>query len=146
LSGAVCSVLYRPYLRKYPALPVSAFAMLASVGFLAIPAAREGFFATLPRFTPGGWLAIVFIGVGSGVGYYLWLWALGHAPATQVTVFLSLSPITAAALGAFFLGEEISGRAVFGLACVVSGLWLAHWRSMPSASPHPAAIPRRERS
>src|SRR5216684_1813843 len=44
LSGAVCSVLYRPYLRKYPALPVSAFAMLASVGFLAILAAGEGFF------------------------------------------------------------------------------------------------------
>ncbi len=146
LSGAVCSVLYRPYLRRYPALPVSAFAMLASVGFLAIPAAGEGFFATLPRFTPGGWLAIVFIGVGSGVGYYLWLWALGHAPATEVTVFLSLSPFTAAALGAFFLGEEISGRAVFGLTCVASGLWLAHWRSMASASPHPAAIPPRERS
>src|SRR5262249_15340881 len=31
LSGAVCTVLYRPYLKKYPALPVSAFAMLASV-------------------------------------------------------------------------------------------------------------------
>ena len=36
LSGAICSVLYRPYLRKYPTLPVSAFAMLASVGFLAV--------------------------------------------------------------------------------------------------------------
>src|SRR5207245_9026779 len=59
-SGAVCSVLYRPYLRKYPALPVSAFAMLASVGFLAILAAGEGFFVSPPRFTPGGWLAIVF--------------------------------------------------------------------------------------
>jgi len=50
-SGAVCSVLYRPYLRKYPALPVSAFAMLASVGFLAILAAGEGFFVSPPRFT-----------------------------------------------------------------------------------------------
>ena len=146
LSGAVCSVLYRPYLRKYPALPVSAFAMLASVGFLAILAAGEGFFAALPRFTPGGWLAIVFIGVGSGVGYYLWLWALGHAPATQVAVFLSLSPITAASLGAFFLGEQISPRSVLGLVCVACGLWLAHWRSIPSASPHPEAVPRRERS
>src|SRR5262249_60240700 len=35
LSGAICSVLYRPYLRKYPTLPVSTFAMLASVVFLA---------------------------------------------------------------------------------------------------------------
>jgi len=90
LCGAVCSVLYRPYLRTYPALPVSAFAMLASVGFLAILAAGEGFFASVPRFTFGGWAAIVFIGVSSGVGYYLWLWALGRAPATQVTVFLAL--------------------------------------------------------
>ena len=129
-SGAVCSVLYRPYLRKYPALPVSAFAMLASVGFLAILAAGEGFFVSPPRFTPGGWLAIVFIGLSSGVGYYLWLWALGHAPATQVTVFLALSPVTAAALGALFLGEAISGGSAVGLACVALGLWLAHWRAL----------------
>src|SRR6266446_6354492 len=128
-SGAVCSVLYRPYLRKYPALPVSAFAMLASVGFLAILAAGEGFFVSPPRFTPGGWLAIVFIGLSSGVGYYLWLWALGHAPATQVTVFLALSPVTAAGLGALFLGEAISAVSAVGLACVALGLWLAHRRT-----------------
>ncbi len=128
-SGAICSVLYRPYLRKYPALPVSAFAMLASVGFLAILAAGEGFFVSPPRFTPGGWLAIVFIGLSSGVGYYLWLWALGHAPATQVTVFLALSPVTAAALGALFLGEAISGVSAVGLACVALGLWLANRRA-----------------
>src|SRR5579862_5327111 len=42
LCGAACAVLYRPYLRKYPALPVSAFAMLASVGFLALLAIPEG--------------------------------------------------------------------------------------------------------
>lgn len=126
LSGAVCSVLYRPYLRKYPTLPVSAFAMLASVGFLALLAAGEGFFASVPRFTPGGWLAVVFIGLSSGVGYYLWLWALGRAPATQVTVFLALSPITAAWLGALLLAERISALSAAGLALVALGLWLAH--------------------
>ena len=135
LSGAVCSVLYRPYLRRYPALPVSAFAMLASVGFLAVLAAGEGFFASLPRFSPAGWLAIVFIGFSSGVGYYLWLWALGHAPATQVTVFLALSPITAAGLGALFLEEQISSLSALGLACVALGLWLAHWRAPASGIP-----------
>ena len=50
LTGALCSILYRPYLKKYPALPVSAFAMLASVIFLALVAAAEGFFLALPRF------------------------------------------------------------------------------------------------
>jgi drug/metabolite transporter (DMT)-like permease len=126
VCGAVCSVLYRPYLQKYPALPVSAFAMLASVGFLSLLAAGEGFFASVPRFTPGGWMAVVFIGLNSGVGYFLWLWALGHAPATQVTVFLALSPITAAWLGALLLEEKISALSVLGLAMVALGLWLAH--------------------
>jgi drug/metabolite transporter (DMT)-like permease len=75
LCGAVCSVLYRPYVRKYLTVPVSAFAMLASV---------------------------------------------------RVTVFLSLSPITAAILGALLLGERVSSMIVVALACVVAGLWLAH--------------------
>jgi drug/metabolite transporter (DMT)-like permease len=126
LCGAVCSVLYRPYLKKYPTLPVSAFAMLASVLFLAVLAAGEGFFAALPRFTTAGWLAVLFIGVNSGVGYVLWLWALNHAPATQVTVFLALSPVTAAVLGVLLLAEPVSSGALLALACVAAGLWLAH--------------------
>jgi drug/metabolite transporter (DMT)-like permease len=125
LSGAVCSILYRPYLRKYPALNVSAFAMLASVGFLAILATAEGFFSAVPRLTPGGWLAVAFVGLNSGVGYVLWLWALSHTAATQVTVYLALSPVTASLLGAVLLGEAVSLRSLAGLACVAFGLWLA---------------------
>jgi len=128
LSGAVCSVLYQPYLRNYPTLPVSAFAMLASIGFLAVLAAGEGFFGSLPRFDAGGWLAVLFIGASSGGGYYLWLWALGNATPTKVTVFLSLSPVTAAVLGALFLSEGFSPSTLLGIACVALGLWLAQRR------------------
>ena len=127
--GAVCSVLYRPYVRKYPTVPVSAFAMLASVAFLAVFAAGEGFFATRPHFTALGWGAVVFIGGSSGAGYVLWLWALAHATPTRVTVFLSLSPLTAAVLGALLLGEPLSSRLGVGVAAVSLGLALAHWRA-----------------
>ena len=128
-SGAVCSVLYRPYLEKYPTLPVSAFGMLASVAFLALLAAGEGFFASPPDLTPSGWLAVAFIGLSSGGGYYLWLWALNHATPTQVTVFLALSPVTAAGLGAWLLAEPVSPLLAVGLISVVGGLALAHRRS-----------------
>jgi drug/metabolite transporter (DMT)-like permease len=125
--GALCSVLYRPYLARYPTLPVSAFAMLASVVFLAALAAGEGFWATFPpAISSSGWAAVVFIGVSSGVGYTVWLWALAHAPATRVSVFLALSPVTAAVLGALLLGESLTAGALAGLACVAAGLWLAH--------------------
>ena len=126
LSGAACSVLYRPYLRRYPTVPVSAFAMLASVVFLGGLAAREGFFAAWPRVTLGGWAAVVFIGFSSGVGYVLWLWALANAPATRVTVFLALSPFTATLLGALLLAESLTVPVAAGLACVMLGVWLAH--------------------
>jgi drug/metabolite transporter (DMT)-like permease len=144
LSGAVCSVLYRPYLKKYPTLPVSAVAMLASVGFLAVLAGGEGFFGAPPRFTAGGWLAVVYIGLGSGVGYYLWLWALGHATPTEVTVFLALSPVTATLLGVALLGESASAMTLLGLACVALGLWLAHSGAAERAGadePPPGASP-----
>jgi drug/metabolite transporter (DMT)-like permease len=123
--GAVCSVLYRPYLTRYPTLHVSAVAMLASVGFLAVVAGTEGFFSAFPRFTASAWAAVVFIGVSSGVGYTLWLWALRHASPTRVTVFLSLSPVTAALLGALLLDEPLGWMLLAGLACVVAGIWLA---------------------
>jgi len=125
VTGALCSIFYRPYLQRYRAVQVSAFAMLASVAFLALLAAFEGFFAAAPRITAGGWLAVLFIGVSSGLGYFLWLWALRHSSPTEVTVFLSLSPITATALGALLLSEPVSLPFLVGLACVVLGLWLA---------------------
>jgi len=125
LTGAACSVLYRPYLQRYPTLPVSAIAMLAAVGFLAMLAAGEGFFGNLPRFSLDGWLAVLFIGASSGVGYFLWLWALKRGTPTRVTVFLALTPVTAAVLGVLFLGETITLLTVAGLAFVAIGLWAA---------------------
>jgi drug/metabolite transporter (DMT)-like permease len=129
LGGAICSVLYRPYLNKYPTLPLSAFAMLASVIFLAVFAAGEGFFNSWPQLTTGGWQAVGLIGISSAVGYYLWLWALNHTTPTKVTVFPALSPATATVLGALFLAESVSTTFLFGLSCVALGLGLAHWRA-----------------
>ena len=125
-TGAVCSVLYRPYLRRYPTLPVSAFAMAAAAAALLVPAAFDDLAVAPFSLTGGAWAAIVFIGLSSGGGYVLWLWALKTIAATRVTVFLALSPITAALLGALFLGEAITAMMIAGVACVAAGLWVAN--------------------
>jgi drug/metabolite transporter (DMT)-like permease len=124
-TGAVCSVLYRPYLARYPTLPVSAFAMMAAAAALLIPAALDDLFVAPGALSRGAWAAIVFIGLSSGGGYVLWLWALKNIAATRVTVFLALSPITAAALGVTVLGEAVTVGMMVGVACVAAGLWLA---------------------
>lgn len=123
--GAVCSVLYRPYLQKYPTLSVGTFAMLASVGALALMAAQEGAFTGWSGYSPAGWAAVLFIGLSSGVGYFGWLWALRHAAPTRVTIFLGLSPIAAGLFGALFLAEPVTLPLLAGLAVLLAGLWLA---------------------
>jgi len=127
ICGAVCGVLYRPYLRRYSALGIGAIAMAASVLFLLPAAAMENLFDAWPAFTVGGWLAVLFIGTSSGAGYYLWLWALQHTTASRVTLFMALGPLTAAALGWLLLDETLSHRFLAGLAAVVVGLVIAHW-------------------
>ena len=124
-TGALCSVLYRPYLQRYPTVPVSAFAMLASVLFLALLALGEQWPARVFSFSSQAWAAIAFIGVSSGIGYFWWLYALKHESPTRVTVFLALNPLTAALLGWALLGEALHPAVLGALALIAAGLWLS---------------------
>ena len=69
---------------------------------------------------------MAFIGLSSGVFYWIWLWALRHGSPTRVAAFLALGPATAFLLGATFLGEPVSLLSLLGLAAVAAGLWVAH--------------------
>jgi len=125
-TGAVCSVLYRPYLRRYPTLPVSAFAMAAAAVALFPFAAVDDLFAAPGHLSLLAWGAIIFIGLSSGSFYVVWLWALKTIPASRVTVFLALSPVTAIVLGVALLGEPVTAGMIAGVACVALGLWVAN--------------------
>jgi drug/metabolite transporter (DMT)-like permease len=129
--GALCSVLYRPYLQRYPTVPVSAYAMFASVLFLALAALGEHWPARIAAITPGAWGVVAFIGVSSAVGYFWWLFALKKESPTRVTVFLALNPVTAALLGALLLAEPLGAHLLAALALIAVGLWLA---TRPAAS------------
>lgn len=125
LCGAACSIFYGPYVARSSALHVTAFAMFVAVLALAGIAATEGFFTAWPSFTGGEIAAIAFIGVSSGVGFFLWVYALGNAPPSLVTLFLGLGPVTAALGGTALLGEPLPVAALLGLCCVLAGLWWA---------------------
>lgn len=135
-TGALCSVLYRPYLQRYPTVPMSAFAMLASVLFLALLALGEQWPTRVFAYSGQAWAAIGFIGVSSGIGYFCWLYALKHESPTRVTVFLALNPVTAALLGWALLGETLHPAVLGALVLIVVGLWLS---ARPASTRLPAA-------
>ncbi len=129
LCGALYNVLSRPYLRRYPPLHVSAISMAAGTMSLAVPAGLGGVFAHAPQFSGTGWAALLFLGTfGGAVGFALWIWALQRSAPSRVAVFLALNPVTATLLGALILGELVTWRFVFGLACVIAGISLANRR------------------
>jgi drug/metabolite transporter (DMT)-like permease len=135
--GALCSVLYRPYLQRYPTVPVSAFAMLASVLFLAVAATTEGWPARVAALPPLAWAVVGFIGLSSGVGYFWWLYALKHESATRVTAFLALNPVTAAVLGWLLLREPLPPQMLGAVLLIAAGLALA--TRVPSGGRQPRA-------
>jgi drug/metabolite transporter (DMT)-like permease len=125
LCGAICSVLYRPYLERYPALPVAGFAMLASVVFLAVVGLARGGLTQPSTMSWPALSAVVFIGLSSGLAYFILLWAYARLTPTRVTMFQALAPLTATTLGVTLLGEAVTWNFLAGLAAVAMGLVLA---------------------
>ena len=124
-SGAVCAVLYRPYLARYPTLQIGTIAMIAAVVALLPAAAWEAPLAAMAQFSGGAWAGVIFIGLSSGAGYVLWLSALRHAAPTEATLFMSLSPIVAALVGWLALDERVGAGGWAGIALALAGLALA---------------------
>ena len=73
------------------------------------------------------WLLVFYALAASMVTVWLWMTGLKHVPASSAGVFTVLLPITAAAVGVAFLGEQVSyvQVAAFGLALL--GVVLATW-------------------
>src|SRR5690606_30030401 len=106
--------------------PVTALAMAAGILVLIPFAAAEGLFTAPLPLSPGGWVVLLFLaGPAGALGFFMWNWALRRIAPTSVAVFLPLSPVIAAALGAWLLDEVLGPRFVAGLSLVVIGIWCA---------------------
>lgn len=141
LAGAVCSVFYKPYLQRYPTDQVSVMAMLASVVFLAGIALPNGLLENLSEYDQFIWLTFLFIGLCSSIGYFTWLYALAHTLPSNATVFMGISPITAAVCGAIFIAQPLTVQDVVGSAFVAVGLIISLWQRKAEISKEGKSMP-----
>jgi drug/metabolite transporter (DMT)-like permease len=139
ICGAVCAVLYRPLLRRHAMLPMGALAMAAAVAVLGPAAWAEGLAGRAAALPAAQWVAVVAVGLSSGLSYAAWLWALKHTTSTKATTFLALSPVTAALIGALALGEPLGLGLWLGMLGILAGLMLVAARS--PLAPAPIAAP-----
>jgi drug/metabolite transporter (DMT)-like permease len=64
--------------------------------------------------------------VGAFGSYLLWMWMIGHYPATKLSSFTFLTPVVAVAIGALWLNEPITLTLLLALAGVAAGIWLVN--------------------
>jgi drug/metabolite transporter (DMT)-like permease len=125
LSWAIYSVLGRPVVARYGALPVTLWTMVAGAvallpvglpGALAVPWSRLG----LSEWALLGYLSLVTLSVAN----LCWFRALARLPTAQVVVCSHLTPLIATGLAAAAGQAPLTGQLVAGGAAVLVGVFL----------------------
>ena len=63
---------------------------------------------------------------GAFASYLVWMWLLGHYPATKLSVFVFLTPVFAMVMGAWWLNEPVTQGALVALVGVALGIVLVN--------------------
>jgi drug/metabolite transporter (DMT)-like permease len=128
LIGSIYNVLTGLAARNFPAIPMTAVQLPVGAAALFVALAIAGDVTHVADFSPGGWIAVVYLAtLGGAASFIAWIWALERIPPSRVAVTVTLNPISAALLGAIVLGEPVTTRLLLGLAGVVIGIVLSNW-------------------
>lgn len=126
LISALYSVVQKPFLRKYHAIPVTALIIWGATLILLIylpDLYREIFIAPLSAT-----LAVVYLGIfPAAVAYGAWNYALAEIPASRAASFLFFMPIIATFLGWVCLGEVPALISLVGGCIALLGVWIVNW-------------------
>lgn len=126
LTQAIYNVLARPFIHRVGVLPFTAIGMCMGALVLIAFSSVSGAFDVLPTLDGTAWTAIVYLGVvGCALTFVLWSAGLRLASPALVAITVTVNPITASFLGAFYLSEPVGHQLVIGLLTVLVGIAIA---------------------
>jgi drug/metabolite transporter (DMT)-like permease len=126
---ALYTVLFKKITPRYGALPITAFAGLIG-GLCILPLAFR--FEGFPLMTYGtpDWIGIAYLAViGTALGYFLFIYGIGHVEAGIGSMAFFLKPFLAALFAWMVLGEELTPPLLIGGAFILGGMVTALTRS-----------------
>jgi drug/metabolite transporter (DMT)-like permease len=120
-------------LLRYRATTIAPIATMGGVVVLFGIAAACGSLRTIPLLTGLEWIVLLFCGTAGAAGVLLlWSWAIEHASAGRIAVFVTAAPMSAAITGAVVLSEPITLQLVCGTGLIIAGIYLTY-RTAPGA-------------
>jgi drug/metabolite transporter (DMT)-like permease len=127
--GATYNALSHRMLRDHAFIPLTAVAMAAGAMVLAPFAFLEQPVSVVAAYDWGDWLWLGYLAVPAGaLGFFLFNYGLRNSSPAKASIWVPLSPISAAFFGALLLDEHLSGLFLVGLACAVCGPLVVNWR------------------
>lgn len=126
LLMSLASIGSRGAIRRSGPLSFMAAAMAVGTLALVLLGASRGSFTVIAEFGRVQWFAAIYLGiVGGALAFLLWSLGIRHATPTQIGISVTVNPISAALVGAAFLGEPIGWNIPVGLLAVLVGIWVA---------------------
>jgi len=128
LAGAVSmaagTVLSRRWQPNVSPLTFTAWQLTAG-GLLLLPAALW-LEPALPELTAFNILGLVYLGlVGAAFTYLLWFRGIARLESSIIAALGFFSPVTAAVLGWWILGQDLSSGQFLGVVIVLGSVWLS---------------------
>jgi drug/metabolite transporter (DMT)-like permease len=125
LAWASYTVLGKPIVRKYGAIPTTGVVLLigsfVALPFLAYPAMEQDY----ARLTWIGWGGVLYAGlVLSVLAYSVWYKILTMIDPSQVAILTTPQPVVATTFSTFIVGEVIGWPIVVGGILVIAGIVL----------------------
>jgi drug/metabolite transporter (DMT)-like permease len=121
--------------RVSPMMNASLVTLFGLLCFL-VPGIVEGLRFKFQDVNPSAWLTLIYYALSVNVfAYILWFRAVPEVPASTAGVFTGVLPISIVVLSALILDENIGVAHIFGLVCVVCGIFLVtypQWSHKPS--------------
>ena len=126
LAAAACYAAGATYERRYAHLPpvFLTFGQVSAASLLLVPMLfLPGGPAVYASMSPAGWAALLAIAaLSTALAYLIFFRVLASAGATNILLVTFLVPVSAIMLGAAFLGETLSWRALLGMGLIFLGL------------------------
>lgn len=133
LAYAFYLVLVRELVRRYGSLRVVAVGFAAATLY-ALPFGGPVLAAQAPSISRQIWALVGYVVLVATVFTYLAnAWALRHASATTVAIYIYVQPTVAALLAWVVLGDVPSPRLAITALAVFAGIWLASARADASS-------------